>query len=79
MTMNVARGIDPAVVNSKFVAAGSFVTRRKIPVERRHWVACKSGHYMTPYGVAYVHTDGSISLFRHGESTQCRCGALHVT
>ena len=72
----IVRGIDPATVGQN--NRGSFVARRKIPVERRHWLACKVGHYMTPNGVAYVHADGSIAIFRHGEASACRCGAVHT-
>ncbi len=73
----IVRGVDPATLGCS--SAGRFVTRRKIAVEKRHWVACKVGHYMTQYGVAYVHADGSIAIFRHGEATQCKCGAVHVS
>jgi hypothetical protein len=73
---HIVRGIDPATLGAH--AAGRFVARRKINVERRHWLACKVGHYMTPYGVAYVHADGSIAIFRHGQAAECRCGAVHI-
>jgi len=73
--MDIVSGIDPALRSG---SAGGFVARRRIPVERRHWVASKQGHYLTEYGIAYVHTNGAVAMFQHGRSTQCRCGALHT-
>jgi hypothetical protein len=72
---HIIKGVDPATVGT----SSTFVARPKIPVERKHWMTCKMGHYMTPHGVAYVHADGSIAIFRHGEATACKCGAVHIT
>jgi hypothetical protein len=74
---DIVQGVDPAL-RSGSAAGGSFSARRCIQVERRHWIACKQGHYMTQYGIAYVHTNGAVAMFQHGRPTQCRCGALHM-
>ena len=66
--MQVARSSDP------------YAKSRKIVVQRKHWVASKQGYYRTPYGLAYVHTDGSVAIFREtGVEVKCRCGAVHMT
>ena len=52
---------------------------RKIVAQRKHWMATKQGFYLTPHGMAYVHTDGSIAIFPQGNENKCRCGQVHVT
>lgn len=52
---------------------------RDIAIERSHWLASMSGfRTVPPYGIAFVHTDGSIALGQHGTELQCRCGGVHV-
>lgn len=67
--LQVARSSDP------------YAKSRKIVVHRKHWLASKQGYYRTPYGVAFVHTDGSIAMFSQGGGVEvkCRCGAVHMT
>jgi hypothetical protein len=75
--MHIVRGIDPATVNNPS-GGGGFMVRRKIPIEKRHWMACKQGFYHNKYGVAYVHTDGSICMIQQGKELSCKCGAVHM-
>lgn len=71
----IIQGKDPATVHS----TERMVQQRKIPVLKRHFFASMSHrHYMTPMGVAYVHTDGSVAIFKHGQANECRCGAIHM-
>lgn len=71
----IIQGRDPATVHS----TDRMVQQRKIPVQRRHFYAAMGHrHYMTPTGVAYVHTDGSVAIFRHGQPNECPCGAVHM-
>lgn len=70
----LVQGVDPQAARS----AERFASSRKITVQRKHWVAYKQGYMMTPYGIAYVHTDGSIAIFQHGKATECPCGAVHM-
>lgn len=76
---DIVQGIDPALRSQGCGGGGGgFTARRSIPIERRHWIACKQGHYMTQYGIAYVHTNGAVAMFQHGRPAQCLCGALHM-
>lgn len=71
----LVQGKDPQAARS----SERFASTRIIVPERRHWVAHRQGYYMTPYGkVAYVHTDGSVSMLIHGRENACQCGALHM-
>lgn len=71
----IIQGRDPATVHS----TERMVQQRKIPVLKRHFYASMGHrHYMTPMGVAYVHTDGSVAIFRHGQANECPCGAIHM-
>lgn len=71
----VVQGIDPQAARSE----DRFVRSRVIVPQRKHWMASKQGFYTTPFGMAYVHTDGSIAIFPHGTEHKCRCGAVHMT
>jgi hypothetical protein len=71
----LVQGRDPLAARS----SDRYATTRKIVPERKHWIANRQGYYMTPYGkVAYVHTDGSVAMLRHGSENQCQCGAVHM-
>lgn len=72
----LVQGMDPEAMRS----CERFTTGRKITVQRKHWVASMQGYRLTPYGMAYIHTDGSIGIFQHGKpsGSQCPCGALHM-
>lgn len=69
------QGIDPQAARSE----DRFVRSRIIVPSRRHWMASKQGFYTTPYGMAYVHTDGSVAIFPHGTEHKCKCGMVHIT
>lgn len=71
----IVQGIDPQAARSE----DRFVRSRIITPQRKHWMASKQGFYTTPFGMAYVHTDGSIAIFPHGTEHKCRCGAVHMT
>jgi hypothetical protein len=72
----IIHGIDPSMVH----CTERMVQQRVIPVERKHFYASfPHRHIMTPRGIAYVHTDGSIAIFPHGRATMCKCGALHMS
>ena len=75
---SIVQGIDPTAAASG-AAGGEWKESREIVPERRHWVASMRGFIFTQHGVAFVHSDGSISLFQHGRSNQCKCGGVHVT
>ena len=70
----LVRGIDPEAARS----SDPFVTSRKIIPNRKHWMAFKQGFYRTQYGMAYVHTDGSIAIFTKNGENQCKCGNIHM-
>lgn len=70
----LVRGMDPQAARS----SDAFARSRKIHVQKKHWVAYKQGYVLTPYGMAYIHTDGSIAMLQHGKPQQCPCGALHM-
>lgn len=55
------------------------VVVRKLPIERHHWVASMRGfRHLPQYGVAYIHTDGSITLGQHNREVACKCGVTHM-
>lgn len=70
----LVQGMDPQAARSY----ERFASSRKIHVQRKHWVAFKTGYCFTPYGVAYIHSDGSVVMLQHGKPLQCHCGALHM-
>jgi hypothetical protein len=72
----LVQGIDPQAARS----ADRFAASRFIQVQRKHWTAFKQGYVMTPYGMAYVHTDASIAMLPSGNCppVECKCGAVHI-
>lgn len=71
----VVQGIDPVVARS----TDRYARSRNIVPSRKHWMASKAGFYTTPYGIAFVHTDGSVAMFRGGGDHKCPCGMTHNT
>lgn len=77
----IVQGIDPQAARSE----DRYVRRRVVVPQRKHWMASKVGFYTTPYGMAYVHTDGSVAMFSGGSGSsssrdgyKCLCGAVHM-
>lgn len=79
----IVQGIDPQAARSE----DRYVRSRVVIPQRKHWMASKIGYYMTQYGIAYVHTDGSVAMFPcsgssssggGGREYKCRCGVVHV-
>lgn len=75
--MMIVEGKDPALASSSFASSGATV-KRDLTIGVMHWVGSMRGFkHVPPYGVAYVHTDGSITLASPGSNVQCRCKAVH--
>lgn len=73
----IVQGIDPQAARSE----ERYVRSRRIIPQRKHWMASKTGFYTTPYGSAYVHTDGSVALLPSssaGSDQRCKCGMVHT-